>query len=306
MKKDKNVERKRMFHLANKLKSKKEKKAYQLVVAKIVYDAIPKKQREILEEYDRNMILEHIGTVISEILPYQDFTSIVEKRDGLTPNLLKGYINGGIKIYTELIGEADDEEELEKTPKKVEDVLGDQDYGDLSEEVNDTMKKEIKKDNEKIEEKEKEEEEMVKDLTDEEENDDLMSFEDEAGEIPEEDEDTTVGETGEDNRNTEDTKVENEETEEETQIKESPKVKMGRKLKNIGPLGKTYNAKEDYIDNIKNKVIKNYSNMDTKECKEEQMANQAKIDVIVYIAVANTLDKLDILPIRKFLKRIAS
>lgn len=305
-------ERQTMYKLS-KTEENKDDVVYKSVMSNVIYNSIPAGQISKVD-VDDGAIKDHIGEVVATILPFQEFNDASKDSNDIHVVYIRGYINGGRNYYSRMISEATSDEEVEKAPKKTEDVLGDVDYGDISQRISSKIEEEIQKDNEKIEKEREEEKEMVEKLEDEEEDDFMDDFSDEVGEDdevdmddidggPDADDDEESDDVSEEDTDDEDLDEDIEEPEEEDddsdeeeeQIQESSTF---HKIASADPFGDHVNKDKDCIRIIKNKVVNNYA-------KEEMDApDQAKVDAIVYVSAAITLHELGIMRKKEFLERM--
>lgn len=281
-------------------------KTYKTVMSNLVYNSIPQSQKEALENIDKKNILFHIGEVVNEILPYDEFLDITENTDVYNTIYIRGFIEGARNYFIKLINEAKNKDELKDSPKKVEDILGKNVNEDIEEEISNVIKKEIKKDNEKNEEIEEEKKEMAEEL--EEDEDDDFVEEEEGLDINEEELDEEEEEEAEDiledemDLDDEDDDDEEENEEEEINFKESSDFS---KIASLDPFDNNTVPDEDYIGIIKEKVIESYTDSENEEL-DDDIYDGVKLDVIVYTSCAILFEKLELMDKGEFLKRMES
>ncbi|MFW6014956.1 MAG: hypothetical protein ACOCRK_00800 [bacterium] len=239
------------------------KDIYQVVMSEVIYNSIPEKQKEILNDIPARHIKYHIGEIVEEILPFDEYDDRVKQTNEYNAIFIRGIIEGLTEHYTKLIGEAKDEDETKKAPKEVKDVLGEMHTEDIEEEISQTIKREMKEDAAKVKEDKKKEKELEEEVEiDDEDSDD---FEEEV------DETETIGESTFDS------------------------------IMALDPFNNKVVPDKDYISIIKERVIDIYSNVNG---EEETIMGAAKLDTIVYVAIAVTLDRLNIMGKKEFLDRM--
>jgi hypothetical protein len=288
--------RQRFLYKESKMRSNAEGFVYKKVMGNIVYSAIPSEYKIKLNNFEDKDVVEHIGEVVNEILPFEEFDEAVKESKQFHLTYIRGYIHGGMAYYEDLISEATDETELEQAPKKTEDILGDIEYGDITDKITQKIKEEIDKDNRKLEQEENQEKNMAEDLEPEDLEEEEESFEEE--EEVESDEEPKEEETPEENNEPE-AEPEGEEGVEEPVEEDMVGESTFEKLASSDPFGNNINAEEDYISLIKDQVVSGYS-----EVEDEAASEMAKLDTIIYISIAIAFHELKIMSKREFLERI--
>jgi hypothetical protein len=238
-------------------------KIYQSVMGEVIFNSIPEQQKEQLSDIPARDVKYHIGEVVEEILPFEEFDERVKQTNEFNTIYIRGIIEGLTDHYSKLIGEANDEEETKEAPKEVEDVLGEMENADIEEEISQTIKKEMKEDAEKVKKDKEEAEELEEELDVDDEED--MDFEDEV------DESETIGESTFD------------------------------AIQSLDPFNNKVTPDKDYISIIKERVIDTYSNVNA---GEDVIMQSAKLDTIVYVAIAVAFDRLRVMKKKEFLERM--
>lgn len=305
--------RQRFLYKESKMRSNAEGFVYKKVMGNIIYSAIPSEYKIKLNSFEDKDVVGHIGEVVNEILPFEEFDEAVKESKQFHLTYIRGYIHGGMAYYDDLISEATDETELAQAPKKTEDILGDIEYGDITEKITQKIKEEIDKDNRKLEQEENKEKSMAEDLEPEdlEEEEESFEEEEEVENDNEEGEETVEGSGGrltkmkgnkdatpEEKQKAKeglDGVLDNEESSEEDMVGES----TFEKLASSDPFGNNINAEEDYISLIKDQVVSGYS-----EVEDDSASEMAKLDTIIYISIAIAFHELKIMSKKEFLERI--
>ena len=299
----------RFLYKSSKAEEEAENLVYKSVMGHIIYNAIPDEYIVKLEEFSKDEIMAHIGEIVESVLPFEEFDKKAKETQQFHLIFIRGYIHGGIAYHNNLIAEASDEDEVDDVPRKVEDVLDAIDYGDITDSITRTIKKEIDKDNKKLEEEEAEEEEIAEELEPEEEEDEDFEFEEMGDDLeveePEEGELDDMADDVEDAADVEEGEdieedIEDEEEGEEGVPEEEQAIGEStfEKIASSDPFGINVNKNENYIRLIKEKIIEGYADAGNEN------SDHAKLDVIIYISIAVAFHKLGIMSKAEFLRRL--